>query len=91
MIDIINKAELYGYIAALLTTIAFLPQLIRTFRTKSADDVSLLMLVIFIIGLLFWILYGWQSKAFPVLIANLVTLILNCSILLLKLVYRTRA
>ncbi len=86
--NLLNTPETFGYVAAILTTIAFLPQLIRTFKTKSAGDVSLVMLVFFIIGLLFWIIYGWQTKSFPVLIANIITLMLNCSILLLKLFYQ---
>jgi len=87
---LVNSPDTYGYIAAGLTTIAFLPQLIRTFRTKSADDVSLAMLIMFIVGLLFWIDYGWQIKAWPLLLANTVTLILNSSILFLKLLYKNK-
>tara|TARA_Y100001968_G_scaffold298007_1_gene307556 strand:+ start:14590 stop:14862 length:273 start_codon:yes stop_codon:yes gene_type:complete len=83
------KSEYLGYIAAILTTIAFLPQLIRTFRTKSADDVSFLMLAMFLIGLTFWIFYGWQTKAIPVIMANIVTFILNLSILILKIIFKT--
>ncbi|WP_072013326.1 MULTISPECIES: SemiSWEET family sugar transporter [unclassified Prochlorococcus] len=80
--------DLFGFIAAFLTSIAFLPQLIRTFRTKSADDVSLVMLVVFIIGLLFWITYGIQVNSLPVLFANIITLGFNSAILLLKIYYR---
>ena len=80
----------YGFIAAFLTTIAFCPQVLRTFRTKSVDDVSLLMLVLFISGLLFWIVYGLKSHAFPVLVANVITLIMNSAILIMKLAYTSR-
>ena len=82
------QPDSFGYVAAILTTIAFLPQLLRTFITKSANDVSLLLLILFIIGLLFWIIYALQSNALPVLIANVITLVLNLSILSLKLIYR---
>ena len=88
MIFKINTPETFGYIAALLTTIAFLPQLIKTFKSKTADDVSLIMLILFITGLIFWIIYGWKVKAIPVLTANIITLILNSSILFLKLTYQ---
>ena len=88
LIDILNASETYGYIAALLTTIAFLPQLIKTFKTKSANDVSLVMLIMFMTGLVFWIIYGWKANAIPVLLANITTLILNSSILILKLLYK---
>ena len=80
--------DIFGYLAAILTTAAFLPQLIRTWKTKSAEDVSISMLLMFITGLLFWILYGWKTRTFPVLFANLITLILNLSILFLKLLYQ---
>ena len=81
------SVELYGFVAASLTTIAFLPQLIKIIRTKSADDVSILMLSLFIIGVFFWILYGFLVHSLPVLVANVITLTLNCSILVLKIFY----
>ena len=85
--DKIINPDTYGFIAAALTTIAFLPQLIKTWRTKKADDVSIVMLVMFIIGLLFWICYASIIHILPVLIANLITLILNLAILTLKLIF----
>ena len=90
LINQLNITEIYGYIAAILTTIAFLPQLVRTFRTKSATDVSLVMLLLFIVGVLFWIIYGWQTKAIPLIAANIITFILNLSILILKFSYWTK-
>ena len=88
LINQLNITEIYGYIAAILTTIAFLPQVIKTSRTKKAEDVSILMLLMFITGLLFWIIYAIQVQALPVLIANIITLILNVMILTLKLIYQ---
>ena len=79
--------DTFGFIAAALTTIAFLPQVIKTWRTKKANDVSIVMLLMFITGLIFWIIYAIQTNALPVLIANIITLILNLSILSLKLIY----
>ncbi len=79
--------EGYGYIAASLTTFAFLPQLIKILRTKSAFDVSITMLLVFIVGLIFWIIYALRINSLPVLIANIITLILNLSILILKIKY----
>ena len=84
----INYTDLSGFFAALLTTIAFLPQLYKTWKTKSADDVSLFMLIIFILGLIFWIIYGIKINSIPILIANIITLIFNSSILILKITYR---
>ncbi len=80
--------DIFGFIAAALTTIAFLPQALKTWRTKKADDVSIVMLITFITGLFFWIIYAISANALPVLIANITTLILNMTILTLKILYR---
>ena len=89
-IQLINP-DIFGFIAAALTTIAFLPQLIKTWRTKKADDMSIVMLLMFITGLLFWIIYSVKSHTLPVLIANTITLILNVGILTLKLVFKNKS
>ena len=83
----LNYIDIFGFLAALLTTIAFLPQLYKTWETKSADDVSLIMLILFIIGLICWIVYGLKIGSVPILIANAITLIFNTSILILKITY----
>ena len=83
-----NYIDFFGFLAALLTTIAFLPQLYKTWRTKSAGDVSLIMLILFIIGLICWIIYGIKINSIPILVANVITLIFNFSILILKIKYR---
>ena len=79
--------EFFGYFAAILTTAAFLPQLIKTLKTKKADDVSLLTLIMFLCGVGFWIIYGYAISSFPILIANIITLILNFFILISKIYY----
>ena len=79
--------EFFGYFAAILTTAAFLPQLIKTLKTKKAEDVSLITLIMFICGVGFWIIYGYKISSAPILIANIITLILNLSILISKLLY----
>ena len=81
------NVEMFGYIAAILTTAAFLPQLIKTLKTKKADDVSLITLVMFNIGVLCWIIYGYKISSIPILIANLITLILNLLILISKIYF----
>ena len=83
-----NYIDLFGFSAALLTTIAFLPQLYKTWETKSADDVSLVMLILFITGLICWIIYGFKIHSIPILVANIVTFIFNFSILILKIRYK---
>ena len=79
--------EFFGYFAAILTTAAFLPQLIKTLKTKKADDVSLITLIMFICGVVSWIIYGYAISSFPILIANTITLILNLFILISKIYY----
>ena len=83
-----NYIDLFGFSAAFLTTIAFLPQLYKTWQTKSAEDVSLIMLILFIIGLICWIIYGLKIDSMPILVANIITFIFNFSILILKITYR---
>ncbi len=79
--------QFYGYIAAILTTAAFLPQLIKTLTTKKADDVSLITLIMFITGVLFWIIYGYRISSLPIMLANVITLTLNSLILVSKIYY----
>ena len=79
--------DTFGYFAAFLTTAAFLPQLIKTLKTKKAEDVSLSTLIMFIIGVLSWIIYGYKISSTPILVANLITLILNLLILISKLYF----
>lgn len=79
---------LLGFTAATLTTVAFLPQMLQTWRTKSAKDVSYVMLITFILGLFLWLIYGIILGAVPIIAANSVTLIFNLIILWLKIKYR---
>ena len=88
MMSQFNYIDLFGFSAALLTTIAFIPQLYKTWQTKSAEDVSLIMLILFITGLIFWIIYGLKIHSIPILVANIITFIFNFSILILKITYR---
>ena len=79
--------EFFGYFAAILTTLAFLPQLIKTIKTKKAEDVSLITLIMFLTGVLSWIIYGYRISSNPILIANIITFILNLLILIIKITF----
>lgn len=79
--------NILGLVAGMLTTIAFLPQLLKTWRTKSAKDVSLVMMVTFCVGVFLWIVYGIAIQAMPIIVTNTVTLTLASLILLLKIRY----
>jgi MtN3 and saliva related transmembrane protein len=80
-----------GYIAATCTTVAFLPQLIRVIRLRSARDISLGMFSVFSIGTALWLTYGLLTHSKPVAAANAVTFMLSISILVLKLRYDREA
>ena len=83
--------ELLGMIAALLTTIAFVPQVLRIYLTKSAEDVSYLMFSIFSTGVLLWLVYGLLIGSAALIAANVVTLALCLTVIVLKVRYQRRA
>ena len=86
MMFILN-IEFFGYFAAVLTTLAFLPQLIKTLKTRKAEDVSLITLIMFLTGVLSWIIYGYKISSNPILIANIITFVLNLLILIFKITF----
>lgn len=73
-----------GTLAGILTTIAFIPQVAKTWKTRSAGDISLLMFLLFSGGVLLWLIYGALLHAVPIIIANGITLSLSASILIMK-------
>ena len=87
IISHLNSIDFLGFVAGVFTTIAFLPQVIKTWESKSADDVSLAMFILFILGVSLWCLYGWEIHSPPVVIANLVTFVLAATILSLKVFF----
>ena len=76
-----------GLLAGSLTTVAFLPQVIKVWRTRSASDLSMQMVVVFSSGILLWLLYGILKGDLPIIASNLATLILVVAILILKIRY----
>jgi MtN3 and saliva related transmembrane protein len=83
-----NPIDPIGYLAAALTTVAFIPQVLHTWRLRSANGISLGMYVTFTIGVVLWLLYGVLLGAWPIIIANTVTLALTTSVLVLAIRYR---
>ncbi|MBW4890811.1 SemiSWEET transporter [Mucilaginibacter sp. HMF5004] len=77
-----------GYMAAFGTTISFLPQAIKTIRTKDTSGISLGMYWFFTMGTLFWLTYGALIGAIPVVVANAITFILATIILVYKIRYK---
>lgn len=86
--DAMNLTDLIGTLAAILTTISFLPQALHTFRTKDVRGISLGMYSAFTLGVALWLVYGLLLGAWPVVIANVITLALASTILVMKLRYR---
>lgn len=80
--------DFVGYMAATLTTVAFIPQVAKVWKSKSTQDLALPTLLSFIAGLSMWLVYGLLTKSTPVVVANVVTLILNLVILRFKLKYK---
>ncbi len=80
-----------GYVAATFTTASFVPQVWLTWRTKDVSGISLGMYSVFTLGVGLWLLYGLSLGAWPVTIANLVTLVLALAILVMKLRYGRRS
>ena len=79
--------EYLGFVAAFCTTAAFVPQLVRVVRLRSARDISLPTFLMFSIGVLLWLIYGLSIGSMPVIVSNIITLGLTVSILVLKLRY----
>ena len=77
--------EWLGYAAAILTTLAFVPQALKTIRSRDTSGISLGMYVIFTVGIGFWFAYGVALGSWPMILANITTFLLAGTILALKL------
>lgn len=84
----LNDINLLGLVAGTFTTVAFVPQVVKIWQTKSASDISFGMFFIFNLGLVLWLLYGIAIHSTPVIVANAVTLVLTGIILALKIRYK---
>ena len=81
-------SELIGYLAASLTTASFIPQAWLTFKTRDVSGISLGMYSVFTAGIALWLVYGLMIQAWPVVIANVITLGLVASILVMRLRFK---
>ncbi len=81
---------LLGFAAGTLTTVSFVPQVHKAWRSKRCDDLSLTMLVAFGMGVVLWLIYGLMLRVSPIIVANAVTLALILWLLYLKLKYREK-
>jgi len=79
--------KLLGFAAATCTTLAYAPQFVKVWRTRSTEDISLVMLLVMVLGLVLWLVYGLLSGDAPLVAANAITIVLAGGILLMKLKY----
>lgn len=77
--------DLIGIAAGTLTTVSFVPQVIKTWRSRSTADISFTMFLLFSAGVALWLYYGVVIHSLPVILSNVVTLALSSSIILMKL------
>ena len=80
----LNLDYFIGFIAAICTTVSFIPQAIKVYKTKKTQDISLGMFILMSTGVALWIAYGFLIASAPVIIANVVTLVLAGYILVMK-------
>lgn len=83
-----NYITFIGIAAAGCTTFAFIPQAIKTIKSKHTKDLSLGMYSLFTVGIVLWLTYGIQIKDVPIMSANIITLIFSGIILILKIKYK---
>lgn len=76
--------EWVGYLAATLTTLSFVPQAVKTLRTRDTSGISLGMYVAFTLGIACWFAYGIVLHSWPMIVSNAITFLLSASILMLK-------
>ena len=81
----VNSVDLLGYVGAMLTTIAFVPQIALAWRSDYLSGISLPMYLIFVTGVAFWLAFGIFADIMPAIVANAVTLLLAGSVLVLKI------
>lgn len=77
-----------GFAAGVFTSISMLPQLLKTYRKKKAEEVSLTMLIVLTTGICLWIWYGIKKEDYPIMITNLLSLFINISLTVVRQKYK---
>ena len=83
-------AEIMGHIGALLSSITFIPQVIKTWQTKSAGDLSMNMLLIVVTSTVVWLVYAFSLNLLPVIIANSIIFVLSLTLIYFKLIFKAK-
>lgn len=81
---LLDLHSLIGYTAAILTTVAFVPQTLKSWQTRDLSGVSLPMYSLFTVGMVMWLIYGAMLGSWPIIIANAITIVLASVVLTLK-------
>lgn len=84
----IDNFEIVGLTAGILTTAAFVPQVYKTWKTKSAESLSLTMYLVFFVGIILWLVYGIHINSLAMILANSVTALLALLLIFFKLRYK---
>jgi len=82
-----NVIKLLGFAAATCTTVAYVPQFVKVWKTRSTEDISIGMFLVMVFGILLWLVYGLLSGDGPLIVANAITIVLAGGILVMKLKY----
>ncbi|KXO01242.1 hypothetical protein LS48_01905 [Aequorivita aquimaris] len=83
------EVQIIGFIAGLLTTIAVLPQLLKSWKTKKVLDISPAMFMLLLGGVGLWVIYGIIKMDYPIIITNGISFLLNASMLFIMMRYKT--
>lgn len=84
------EPQVFGYIAGFLTTMSFLPQAIKTLRSRNTESISIMMYGMFCAGVLMWLIYGLVIDDHTIILANTVTLLFASPILIMKTIHLMR-
>lgn len=82
-----SYVDLIGFVAAFCTTVSFVPQVLKTWKTRDLSGISLGMYSVFTLGISFWLIYGLLQSDWPLVIANTITGVLSLTILIMKIRY----
>ncbi len=85
-----DKVQIIGIAAGILTSISMLPQLIKILKEKKAENVSVWMILILILGLALWTIYGFMKKDWPIIITNAFSVLLNITLMFFRYKYRQK-
>jgi MtN3 and saliva related transmembrane protein len=83
----VSLVTMIGLLAGFCTTVSFLPQVMKTWRTRSTEDISLGMFLVFTLGCILWLLYGLLTRNVAIILPNAITIVLSTFILVCKVRY----